>query len=745
MKMIALLLVGASGVSSLAAYRLANQTATSLRECFDLCGAAGQLPVCVASTSHHERVLTATKQARTWLSNTYDPSTGQTVCPSGHASGFTSWAAQEPNAMKTAGVGGCTTVIEDKWYETPCVQVTASCLCGPSGPISVGYLQSLTERETEARHVQMEDAAQNTLALAVAGAVWAAIFVASVGGVRLHLHRVNTRHQAEARAVASPTTLLPPTEARGAGEQADEEDEELAKRAAATLNSARDAARRVRRTLDAAGFALTIVSNFILLPFMFFLMFNALPWGPVGVFVFSIGIVGAVCQADPMQPRQFRMQPGMATGPMPFINGFFAFLAMYVALAPHFIGCSTRYQKCALTAQMFSGALWLTVALNAFAGCVMVPRALYTRRDKVLPPVKELLRQQRKVVAEGKHPWYMKKDRNYLLEGAGYFEMPVRDAMDLFFGFSFIWGPIMGTTLVTVGILMHVLAEEVAPAWMTWGGLVPLGLTMIFIYPTICSAPVRRVVIAWLGRLGTHEEERQAAAVAGLMGELNPAKALSIAKSTFRGLSFSSLRQEDLESNADTGLNGRTVKLALGSCHAFMSHSWHDSASAKFAALQGWAAKFEASKSELPLLWLDKACIDQSDIPSSLACLPVYLAGCETLLVLSGATYIERLWCVVEVFTFVRMGGALERIDIVPLSTGLNFELFAVEHAKCFDPNDKARLLSAIEAAFGSHAPFNVLVRSLLRSANGEDKNEPKVLANAKKSGDEVLSVAVSV
>lgn len=83
-----------------------------------------------------------------------------------------------------------------------------------------------------------------------------------------------------------------------------------------------------------------------------------------------------------------------------------------------------------------------------------------------------------------------------------------------------------------------------------------------------------------------------------------------------------------------------------------------------------------------------------------------------------------RAWrcaqCVVEVFTFVRMGGALERVEITPLDTAadLGFETFAVENAKCFDDNDKAKLLTAIEAAFGAYAPFNTLVRGLLVGAS---------------------------
>eukprot|EP00964_Phaeocystis_antarctica_P078319 scaffold48710_cov67-Phaeocystis_antarctica.AAC.3 len=70
----------------------------------------------------------------------------------------------------------------------------------------------------------------------------------------------------------------------------------------------------------------------------------------------------------------------------------------------------------------------------------------------------------------------------------------------------------------------------------------------------------------------------------------------------------------------------------------------------------------------------DKACIDQNNIQQSLACLPVFLAGCQTLLVVAGPTYCARLWCVMELFTFARsdrllysnLGGLCPRATIEP-------------------------------------------------------------------------------
>ena len=44
---------------------------------------------------------------------------------------------------------------------------------------------------------------------------------------------------------------------------------------------------------------------------------------------------------------------------------------------------------------------------------------------------------------------------------------------------------------------------------------------------------------------------------------------------------------------------------------------------------------------------------------------------------------------IVEVFTFFQMGGELQRVEIVPLGAAIDFNRFAVEHAKCFDANDK--------------------------------------------------------
>lgn len=100
--------------------------------------------------------------------------------------------------------------------------------------------------------------------------------------------------------------------------------------------------------------------------------------------------------------------------------------------------------------------------------------------------------------------------------------------------------------------------------------------------------------------------------------------------------------------------------------------------------------------------------------------LPVYLAGCDTLLVLAGPTYTTRLWCIVELFIFFSMGSAnYGSIEIIPLEgTGTvvadGFRKFNASKCQCFDPNDKVRLLKIVESGSGGMDAFDDSVRHLL-------------------------------
>ena len=107
-------------------------------------------------------------------------------------------------------------------------------------------------------------------------------------------------------------------------------------------------------------------------------------------------------------------------------------------------------------------------------------------------------------------------------------------------------------------------------------------------------------------------------------------------------------------------------------------------------------------------------------------CLPIFLAGCQTLLIVAGPTYCSRLWCVMEIFTFLRMGGTRERIEVNMLmhedhtdpaaakeELKTQFAKFDAAKAECFLPKDKHRLLAVVEAGFGDFKVFNQHVRSI--------------------------------
>jgi hypothetical protein len=94
----------------------------------------------------------------------------------------------------------------------------------------------------------------------------------------------------------------------------------------------------------------------------------------------------------------------------------------------------------------------------------------------------------------------------------------------------------------------------------------------------------------------------------------------------------------------------------LGEIDFFFSHSWHDDYKAKWAALVRFAKRFAEGHHRAPLLWLDKACLNQADIAGSLAHLPVHMAGCKKLVIIAGATYSSRLWTLLELYVWVSMG-----------------------------------------------------------------------------------------
>ena len=95
--------------------------------------------------------------------------------------------------------------------------------------------------------------------------------------------------------------------------------------------------------------------------------------------------------------------------------------------------------------------------------------------------------------------------------------------------------------------------------------------------------------------------------------------------------------------------------------------------------------------------------MDQNNIVDGLRVLVINIAACDTLLVVCGKTYFQRLWCMVEMFmmfTFFEEEEALSRIELVPIETdGVTRESilesmihFRLEDTHCYDPNEERKL-----------------------------------------------------
>jgi hypothetical protein len=228
--------------------------------------------------------------------------------------------------------------------------------------------------------------------------------------------------------------------------------------------------------------------------------------------------------------------------------------------------------------------------------------------------------------------------------------------------------------------------------------------------------------------------------IAYFMDGVPPATILREAESRFRCISW-----EALAARSDIIIGGRPLNVIgpgrndlyslsepcnLGDCDMFVSHSWHDDGQKKWDALRSWCDSFVRAQGYLPRLWIDKVCICQTNIETDLKCLPVFLAGCKGLLMISGPTYPTRLWCLIEVLVHrAIMASDDSRCPPELLLLGDDAErkdqqqawcAFDVARCKCFIDEDKRRFLGVVKRYPRGSAGFNLFVRdtipNLLRS-----------------------------
>ena len=622
-----------------ACFRVTDVVATHWG-CVEACGAIGGALACPASAAEASTAMEIASGGE-WL-GVYKDETGSWQCATGGAAqSFHRWAPSEPSVavFDCAQMASTNLRKRGQWLSALCSN-EGHCMCAYGAATTAAYNASQPTLEANAAVIAAEDADQVRVMIISAVAIGLGAWILLGVAVYFHVRRVNARHQAEAHASRStekPCAAVDAPVGNAANEPASEAaDVESGDSALATaqmaLSAAREAAARVRRNINSAALA-AMVLTMMLFPITFAMMFNGLPFGPpmmVGTVIMGLSLAVSF---DPMMPRKMRNELVSAAYNCTLSPAIWLSVGACFVLSPSVFGlCSTREPTCALTAWTLAAFFILDGGCGCFAMLVYVLPVVYVTREKPLPRIKEVLRQQKRVIAEDgtTHPCHLRSNPFYLLEGAGYYEMPVHTGIDRQCRAMQMYMLVQGPWLIGIAIAFD--AWDIAPWIYTWGGFFQLGLASVFIVP-VTSPPARRTVAAWLSRLGSAGEARQAAAVAGLLGDMPPAKALTLGKATFRGLPFSSLTAADFSSNTDTGLNTRTVRLALGKCDAFMSHryaarsrkqsalphstslcvvdardSWHDDADAKWSELQTWSERFENKHGHSPMLWLDKVC-----------------------------------------------------------------------------------------------------------------------------------------
>lgn len=315
----------------------------------------------------------------------------------------------------------------------------------------------------------------------------------------------------------------------------------------------------------------------------------------------------------------------------------------------------------------------------------------------------------------------------------------------------------MSMPLVGLLLLLHYfIATSRTSYWRSVMSHYPhLGISMI-LSVGLPTARVRGRIRRVLGDLAFRGSEAQQGAVIGaLFGRSHAHKLLAKAETNFHVLQLNAIDAAGLEAifsggnqpphhttSRTTGGHPTqptpgatlepemTVNARLGSCDAFCSHAWSDPAALKSSAIMRWSAARAARTGVPPTIWLDKVCLDVAHIEDSIPMLPIFVSGCQSFLILAGEAWPTRLWTIIELYTFVRMGAKNSRIIIENVGNAeavtAAFRRIDVSKARCSIMRDKEHLLAVIEAGFGDLAPFSRLVRSILLPAMAERDATPR-------------------
>eukprot|EP00927_Polykrikos_kofoidii_P049152 TRINITY_DN43271_c0_g1_i1.p1 TRINITY_DN43271_c0_g1~~TRINITY_DN43271_c0_g1_i1.p1 ORF type:complete len:591 (-),score=41.72 TRINITY_DN43271_c0_g1_i1:118-1890(-) len=231
---------------------------------------------------------------------------------------------------------------------------------------------------------------------------------------------------------------------------------------------------------------------------------------------------------------------------------------------------------------------------------------------------------------------------------------------------------------------------------------------------------------------GEGSSAKSVSAIASLISGVSPVDAFTTALAKFRCVSWDNLeRRPDIIVGgaplAAIGPGGMDMyslsePCNLGDCDMFLSHSWHDNAELKWEAITCWCEDFRETHGRSPRLWLDKVCIDQTNIEEDLMCLPVFMAGCKTAFFLCGPTFHKRLWCAVELLVYRTLlvnDHLRSQPDLWSMAQTREqsedclraFRDFDVGACECANAEDKTRFLRIVSQFPGGATRFNHSMR----------------------------------
>jgi hypothetical protein len=683
--------------------------------CATACGENASL-ACISSSSEAEFVVSLTRSVGDVWIGLYqspggtEPGGGWDRCASGEATNFTNWLPGYPDDYsRNYGIGQqCAAkgraYLENRWYDLPCYH-PLQCLCELGATASAEYL-SFIEADMEEGLLQLSATAGFLYGMIVMCWLWLpALLCTLLACFRLH------------RSLRRPKVIG--------------ESPETA--ASASSRSAADASMKKLADAEAKGKRLRLRVSGTLVQLAWMLAFVALI------------------------PAMYLEYPGVdltlvAGAPVAYYAGVSWACALFVlALRPtdakgvpiacavaflFFVGLTVLLVSVAwLTTQWPQSGVAILVGLAIIALiCLLIAALLWPTLNVRLPccakaaearlaELTELVKQN----TEARKLTEAERVEMGILQQKLAPMSPRRQLLRLWLAFRLA---LFGAALIVLALLLNTVlydpfVDPLAPRTAFSFGVMSASW---FTTALVCTPANRGRIVALLGALGKSDKaENEAAALAALVNNLSAAEAFKRGTERFRALPLAKLTPADLPGSMvlagySQGMSAaaqptkelcdKTYSAKLGEVDAFISHSWSDDGDAKFDRLQQWAAGRDSVS-----VWLDKACLDQRDITASLAGLPVFLAGCKKLLVLAGPTYASRLWCVMEIFVFVRMGGKQSDMVVRLLSgtTDLAPALlkFDAGKAETFDPNDRERLWAVIEASFGTFDPFNKVVRDM--------------------------------